>query len=241
MRWSDRIEMKVIVTGASQGIGEGIATFLGRNGYRLGLLARSEERLHRVQSRIREGGGEAVVAPCDLRDQAATEAAMGSLMDRLGGVDALVNNAGLVIRKSIFDLDPEEWREMMEVNVNGLFYATRAVLPKMREQGGGHIVNISSISGRVPLPGGSGYAASKYAVTGFSESLFQEVREFGIKVTTIFPGSVDSQSHRHPTGGDSSWKIQPEEVGEAIHHLLATAPNNLISSLEIRPLRKPPR
>lgn len=233
--------MKVIVTGASQGIGEGIATFLGRNGYSLGLLARSEERLLAVQSRIREEGGEAGVAPCDLRDQGATEAAVRSLMDRMGGLDVLINNAGLVIRKDIFDLDPEEWRAMMEVNVHGLYYATRAVLPTLKSQNHGHIVNISSISGRVPLPGGSGYAASKYAVTGFSESLFHEVRDFGIKVTTVFPGSVDSQSHRHPAQEDAGWKIRPEEVGEAIHHLLATAPGNLISSLEIRPLRKPPR
>ena len=107
------------------------------------------------------------------------------------------------------------------------------------EQKSGHVVNVSSISGYFPLKGGSGYAATKYAVTGFSDSLFQEVREHGVKVTTVFPGSVDSTSHRHE-GQDSSWKVRPEEVGDAVLGLLRTRDGNVISRLEIRPLGRPP-
>ncbi|MGC9328627.1 MAG: SDR family oxidoreductase, partial [Candidatus Hinthialibacter sp.] len=135
----------------------------------------------------------------------------------------------------------EEWRAMVETNIHGVFYAVRAVLPFMKDQGGGHIINISSISGRLPLPGGSGYAATKYAVTGFSESLMQEVRDYGIKVTTIFPGSVDSESHRHDADKNHLWKIKPEEVGETCYHVLNTAPGALISRVEIRPLHRPPK
>jgi NADP-dependent 3-hydroxy acid dehydrogenase YdfG len=157
----------------------------------------------------------------------------------MGGVDALVNNAGIVLRRSIWDLQPEEWRALIDTNVTGLFHTTRAVLPMLRTQGSGHVINISSISGKVPLPGGSAYAASKFAVTGFSQSLMQEVRNFGIKVTTIFPGSVDSASHRHDSSADTSWKVTPEEIGRACAYALNAAPGTDVSELEIRPLRKP--
>jgi len=231
--------MKVIVTGASKGIGEGIATFLGRSGHQLGLLARSEGLLKKVQGKIRAEGGTAEIAARDLRNPNETQSGVEDLVEKLSGVDALINNAGLVIRKDVFDITLDEWHSMVETNLNGLFYATRTVLPHMRNQGSGHIINISSISGRLPLAGGSGYAATKYAVTGFSESLFLEVRNHGIKVTTIFPGSVDSQSHRHDPKEGADWKVKPEEVGEACHQVLTTRQANLIASLEIRPLRKP--
>ncbi len=231
--------MKVLLTGASKGIGEGIATFLGRSGHQLGLLARSEDGLRRVQENIHGEGGKAEIAPCDLRDHDGTASAIESMIQKMEGVDALINNAGLVIRKSAFEISLDEWHAMVETNINGLFYATRTVLPFLKEQGRGHIINISSISGHMPLSGGSGYAATKYAVTGFSDSLFLEVRGHGIKVTTIFPGSVDSQSHRHDPNEETDWKVRPEEVGEVCHQILSTRQTNLISHLEIRPLRKP--
>jgi len=233
--------MKVIVTGASRGLGKGIATYLGRNGCTVGLIARDESSLGAVLDSIRKENGSGSLAACDLRDSEATQSAIDSLVMEMGGLDGLVNNAGLVIRKSALDISFEEWHAMVDTNLNGLFYATRAALPYLVKQERGHIVNISSISGRLPLPGGSGYAATKYAVTGFSESLFQEVRDYGIKVTTVFPGSVDSESHRHEEGEDASWKVTPEEVGKAIADLLKTSTGNCISRLEIRPLKRPPK
>jgi len=186
-------------------------------------------------------GSRCASAVCDLRDPDETQRGIESLIDALGGVDALINNAGVVTRKSVVDLSVDEWQAMVETNINGVFYATRAVLPFMKEQGSGHIVNVSSISGKVPLPGGSGYAATKYAVTGFSQSLFHEVREFGIKVTTVYPGSVDSQSHRHDPGVDNSWKVTPEEVGQVCRDVLRTAPGTCVSEVEVRPLNRPPK
>lgn len=229
--------MKVIITGASRGIGRGIALVLGRGGFPAGLLARNVEQLAEVRDEIQQGGGTCFVQPCDLRDAEAVEASIHSLIKQLNGVDALVNNAGVVLMKDAFTLSVDEWRLMIETNVNGLFYATRAVLPAMRERQHGHIVNVSSISGRLPLQGGSGYAASKHAVTGFSQSLFQEVRDFGIKVTTVYPGSVVTESR--PTA-DDSWKVSPEEVGTAVLNLLRTGPGACISEIEIRPLKRPP-
>jgi 3-oxoacyl-[acyl-carrier protein] reductase len=232
--------VKVIITGASKGIGRGIAAYLGAQGCETGLLARSEDALRTVADEVRGRGGAAHHSACDLRDAAATKTAVHRLVEAMNGVDALINNAGLVIRKSVFDISLDEWHAMLETNVNGLFYATRAVLPFMKDQRRGHLINVSSISGRVPLPGGSGYAASKYAVTGFSQSLFQEVRDYGIRVTTLYPGSVDSESHRHGPSEDHSWKTTPEEVGQACHDALRMAPGTVLSEMEIRPLRRPP-
>ena len=233
--------MKVIITGASRGIGRGIATYLGREGFQLGLLARDADKLKEVERSIFDLGGECWHAPCDIRDAAATEAAIGQLVDEMDGVEALINNAGIVTRKDIFSISLDEWRAMVDTNLNGLFYATRAVLPRFKEQQRGHIINVSSISGKVPLPGGSGYAATKFAVTGFSQSLFQEVRDHNIKVTVIYPGSVDSESHRHDAGADHGWKVKPEEVGQACRDVLLMSAPTLISELEIRPLGRPPK
>lgn len=230
--------MKVIITGASKGIGHGIAAVLGKTGHQLGLLARSEDKLEQVKEEIESAGGTAATAAGDVRSFQSTKDAMDRLIERLGGIDALVNNAGLIIRQSAMDISIEQWQDQIETNVNGVFYATRTVLPHLTEQGSGHIVNISSISGYMPLPGGSGYAASKFAVTGFSESLFQEVRGFGVKVTTIFPGSVDSASHR-PEDQPQTWKVEPEEVGETVRHALETRKQNMVSRVELRPLGKP--
>ena len=228
-----------IVTGASRGIGRGIATVLGRDGVEIGALARSSEHLETLRDEIAAQGGRCAIADADLRDAKSAGAAIAALVEELGGVDGLINNAGLVIRKDAMSISLDEWHAMVETNINGLFYATRAVLPHLVEQSSGHIVNVSSISGYWPLAGGSGYAATKYAVTGFSESLFQEVRGHGVKVTTVFPGSVDTASHRHEDG-DSSWKVRPEEVGEAVLGLLRTRDRNVVSRLEIRPLGRPP-
>jgi NADP-dependent 3-hydroxy acid dehydrogenase YdfG len=231
--------MNVIVTGASMGIGRGIARVLGAAGFAVGLVARNKEALSACAAEIASAGGRAHVAICDLRDPASVRAAFDTLLHTLGTVDALINNAGLVIRKDVFSISDEEWNALVETNLSGLFHATRAVLPAMRAQQSGHIINISSISGKVPLAGGSAYAATKYAVTGFSQSLFLEVRAFGIKVTTLYPGSVDSRSHRHDPNADHAWKVSPEEIGRACLDVLRTRQECCISEIELRPLRPP--
>lgn len=236
--------MKVIVTGASKGIGRGIATVLAAHGHSVGMLARSDDLLKQIKDQFeaRRTNDEAIYAyaPCDITNNEATDRAIEKLIDQMGGVDALINNAGLIIHEDTLNISLEDWHRMFDVNVHGMLYATRAVLPHMKEQDSGHIINISSISGRLPLPGSSGYAATKYAVSGFSESLFQEVRDFGIKVTLVFPGSIDSASHRSE-GEDAAWKVPPEQVGEACHNMLMTPPGTVISRLEIRPLGRPPK
>lgn len=232
--------MRVIVTGASRGIGKGIASYLAMDGCSVGLIARNAELLGDVCASIREQGGTAFGAACDLRNSEMTQAAVESLAEDLGGVDALINNAGIVLRKSVWDITTAEWHALVDTNISGVFHATKAVLPIFKEQNCGHLINVSSISGKVPLPGGSAYAATKFAITGFTQSLLSEVRDMGIKVTAIYPGSVDSASHRHDPGADHSWKVTPEEIGQACAQALRSAPGTVISEIEIRPLRRPP-
>jgi NADP-dependent 3-hydroxy acid dehydrogenase YdfG len=233
--------MRVVITGASRGIGRGVAEFLAMDGFDVAALARSKELLEDLCASVESHGGRCVAESCDVCDPDQTARAIDAAADRMGGIDALINNAGIVLRKPATEISIDEWRTMVDTNLNGVFYATRAALPRFREQGHGHIINVSSISGKFPLPGGSGYAATKYAVNGFSQSLFQEVRDFGVKVTTVFPGSVDTASHRHDPGADHSWKVTPEDIGRACASVLRTPPGTLISELEIRPLSRPPK
>ena len=234
--------MNVILTGASKGIGRGIAIALAKAGCNLGLLARSQDELEAVAEACRACGDiQVFTRPCNLRSADDTQAAIDALTSALGGLDAIINNAGLIIRQDVKTISLDDWHAMVETNINGVFYTTRAAIPHFQTNGHGHIINISSISGRMPLPGGSGYAATKYAVSGFSESIFLELRDDNIKVTVIFPGSVDSQSHRHDPAAPTDWKVQPEAVGDACWSILNTSPGNCISRLEIRPLHRPPK
>ncbi len=226
---------RIIVTGASRGIGRGIATELARRGHLVGMVARSEDQLQEVCAEIAEFGGLACCFAADLTEPDRAAQAVDSLADHIGGLDAVVNNAGRVSRQPFFELTPEAWESLFATNVHSMYYVLRAAVPLLVETGGGHIVNFSSISGRLPLEGGSAYAATKYAVTGLSESLFLELRDLAIKVTTIFPGSVRTESR---PSADDSWKVTPAEVGLAVAQVLETGAQNLISALEIRPLSK---
>lgn len=226
--------MKVIVTGGGKGIGAGITRVLAGAGHSVGILGRDAAALDTVAAECGNGGHRVHTATADVRDAAATTAAIDQLAEQLGGLDALVNNAGRVTLRPFRETTPEEWHDLLATNVLGVVHSTRAALPHFARAGHGHLVQISSISGHTPLPNGSAYAASKYAVTGLSESLFLELRHDGIKVTTVFPGSVASESHGAPEG-----KVTPEEVGEAVRGILETAPHNLVSRLEIRPLTPP--
>lgn len=215
-----------VVTGASRGIGRAIALRLSGE-YRIVALARDRERLAGLAAEIGAAGGECHAMVVDLRRPEAIQHALAGLQAAV-----LVNNAGVIVKRPLLDIPPDEWQAMVDVNVNALFHLTRAVLPGMIAAGRGHIVNIASIAGRSAFPGGTGYVATKHAVLGFSESLMLEVREHGVKVSVVMPGSVATGAAA--PGADTSWMLQPADVAETVAHVLASPARALTYQVEVR-------
>jgi short-subunit dehydrogenase len=220
-----------VVTGASRGIGRAIATRLSRD-YHVVATARNRGALDALAAEIAGTGGTCTPLAVDLRDGSAVAAALGSLQ-----ADVLVNNAGVMTKKPFLELTAAEWHEMVDVNLNALYHATRAVLPGMVGRGSGHVVIIGSIAGRSAFVGGTCYAATKHAVMGFSESLLLEVRHCGGKVYVVMPGSVATDM----AGGeaDAVWMLRPDDVADSVAHVVATPPAVLVHRLEIRVLKPP--
>jgi short-subunit dehydrogenase len=179
-----------IVTGASSGIGEATARRLAREGMRVTLAARRQDELERVAGEIEAGGGQALIAPTDVRDRAAIRRMVQTTLDRWGRVDVLINNAGLGYSARVVDLDPDQLRAQVSVNLVAVIECAQAVLPAMMQKKSGHIINVASIAGLVGLPGSSVYSATKSAVISFSDALRREMRTSGIQVTALCPGFV---------------------------------------------------
>jgi NADP-dependent 3-hydroxy acid dehydrogenase YdfG len=185
------------ITGASSGIGEATALALAGAGASVALGARREDRLRSVAERIEADGGRALALPCDVADEASARSFVERANSELGGLDILVNNAGVMLLGPVEGADTDEWRRMIDVNVLGLLYCTHAAVPIMRAAGSGHIVNLSSVAGRVPGAGIAVYNLTKFGVGAFSEALRQEVSPAGIRTTIIEPGFVDTELQGH--------------------------------------------
>jgi NADP-dependent 3-hydroxy acid dehydrogenase YdfG len=189
------------VTGASSGIGEATAVALAEEGARVAVLARRSDRLEQIVKRIKDTRGEAAPLVADVTNEAQLRAAIRRAKEALGRIDILVNNAGVMLLGNIEGADTREWRQMLDINVLAIMLACHEILPIMKAQGGGHIVNISSVAGRQVKAGYSGYNASKWALGAFSESLRQEVTRQQIRVTVIEPGMVATESRQFASGG----------------------------------------
>ena len=216
-----------VITGASKGIGRAIAIRLAQD-FDILALARTKPALDDLAAEIGKLGGRCTVAVVDIARPDAVAAA-------LDGVDAavLVNNAGVGPIKPMLELTPAEWHAIVDVNFNGLYHVTRALLPRMVARGSGHVVIIGSIAGRSGFVGGTAYAGTKHAAMAFAECLMLEVRDRGVKVSIVNPGSVATEfSHR----ADPSWMLSAEEVAESVAHVIQTPPDVLVHRLEIRAL-----
>ncbi|MEW6323028.1 MAG: SDR family oxidoreductase [Acidobacteriota bacterium] len=174
---------------------------------------------------------------CDVRDPASVAAAVRTVVARFGGLDVLVNNAGVGGGAPVEELSNEEWDRLIGVNLTGVFYCCRAVIPEMRARGGGWIVNVSSLSSTGPFPGGAAYCAAKAGVNVFSEALMQELRAENIRVTTVLPGSVATGFSGRDPGAGADWKLHAEDVARVIADVLAHPARSLPSRVEIRPSR----
>jgi NADP-dependent 3-hydroxy acid dehydrogenase YdfG len=191
---ADRV---AVVTGASSGIGAATAKALAQEGFAVALAARREERTKELADEISTSGGKAISVPTDIADARAAEALIKTAKDELGSVDVLVNNAGVMLLGPILGADLEHWQRMVNVNLLGLMYCTHAALPIMQEQGGGHVINVSSVAGRVARMGSGVYNATKWGVGAFSESLRQEAVNYNVRVTIVEPGFVDTELQAH--------------------------------------------
>ena len=207
-----------LVTGAGKGIGKAIAIALAKEGAHVGLLARTEKDVQAVAEEVHSLGVKAAFATADISDRHAVETAIASIQSALGNIDILVNNAGTATFGSFLELEPSVWENQVKVNLFGVYYATRAVLPKMIERKTGDIVNISSTAGKAGSAVTSAYAASKFAVFGLSESLMQEVRKHNIRVTAMAPSTVvtDLANSANLIKGDPERVMHPEDFAELI-------------------------
>jgi NADP-dependent 3-hydroxy acid dehydrogenase YdfG len=234
-----------LVTGASSGIGAATAASLAAAGARVAVAARRTDRLSELVERVRHASGEAIAIQADLADRASAERMVATTVERFGRLDILVNNAGLMMLAPFAEGNPDDWRQMIDVNVLGLLYATRAAIPHIKRAGGGDIVNLSSVLGRLAFPTGAVYTATKWAVNGFSETLRRELVADKIRVTMIEPGAVQTELVEHVAPGKTRQEIdrwqaamrqlQPEDIAAAILYAVTQPPHVAISELLVRP------
>ena len=220
-----------LITGASRGIGRAIALRLAPR-WNIIAMARTRPELETLAQEIADKGGTCEASVIDVTDGRAVRSALDGR-----DIDVAVNNAGVGVMKPFVDLQPEEWQLMMDVNLNAVYHVTQAVLPGMIRRGRGHVVIIGSIAGKTGFAGGAAYAATKFAVNGFAESLMLEVRDAGVKVSVVMPGSVATSFSR--TGRNQSWKLMAEDVAESVEFLLDTPQRMLVDRIEMRPLNPP--
>jgi NAD(P)-dependent dehydrogenase (short-subunit alcohol dehydrogenase family) len=229
-----------IITGSTKGIGRAIAEALVREGMNVCVSARSEEEVERAVGELGDAGaGRVTGAVCDVRNYEEVRALFEHTVAEFGGVDVLVNNAGIGLFQSVEEMSPEDFRAVLETNLNSVFYCCHEAIPLMRERGGGYIVNISSLAGANPHPRMAAYNASKFALNGFSEALMQEVRHERIKVSYIMPGSVNTYFGGDTPSAEQSWQLQPADVARVVLDLLRHDERSLPSRVEIRPSMPP--
>jgi NAD(P)-dependent dehydrogenase (short-subunit alcohol dehydrogenase family) len=225
-----------VVTGGNRGIGRGVVEALAAEGAIVALTARTAEA---AEQAAREVGGKTLGFACDVRHHEQVVWLFEQVARSAGGTDLLVNNAGIGIFEPVADMRPEDWRAIIETNLNGVFYCCHEAIPQMKKRGGGYIFNISSLAGKNPIQNGAAYNASKFGLNGFSEALMMEVRYDGIRVSYLMPGSVATDFGTHGAK-KVGWALTPADVAEVVIDLLRSPPHALYSRVEMRP-SQPPR
>jgi 3-oxoacyl-[acyl-carrier protein] reductase len=228
-----------VITGAGRGIGAAIAHELSNLGATTVLLGRSRSALESTAQAITQTGGKAEVISCDVTSLPSVANATLQVESSLGRVDILVNNAGIGgFGGPLHQLPPEEWEKILNTNLRGVYYTTRAFTPMMIRTRSGHIINISSLAGKNPLPNGAAYAASKWGLNGLSYSLAEELRGYNIRVSVVCPGSTNTELSPH-AGKDPAKMLQPEDVAHVVAMLVTQSPQSFVSEISLRPTQKP--
>lgn len=229
-----------IVTGGTKGIGRAIAESLVTAGVNVSISSRHEDEIERAVAKLNEGGrGRAAGFVCDVRDETQVRSYFAQTIERFGGVDILINNAGIGMFAPVESMTPGDFRAVIETNLCGVFYCCHEAIPLMKKRGGGYIVNISSLAGTNAHPRMAAYNASKFGLNGFSEALMQEVRHDNIKVSYIMPGSVNTEFGGDQPSDEKNWQLRPEDVAKTVLDLLFYPDRALASRIELRPSRPP--
>jgi len=233
-------DLTAIVTGGTRGIGLAIAAALVERGGRVVLSGLRDDTVAGARHTL--GHPDRVEAlRADVRVPEDAERLVRRAVERFGGLDVLVNNAGLGRFASAADMSIEAWRETIDTNLSGVFYCCRAAIPALRARGSGWIINISSLAGKNAFVGGAAYCASKAGLNAFSEALMQEVRYDGIRVSYVMPGSVSTEFGGGPPGPGEAWKLTAEDVAQVVIDLLEHPQRSLPSRIELRPSQPPRR
>ncbi|MBU2526909.1 MAG: SDR family oxidoreductase [Bacteroidetes bacterium] len=222
------------ITGGTKGIGFGIVKSLLEEGYQVAFSGRSEQGVDNALAALSDYKQQLLGIVSDVRKYADEEEAVAKILDRFGGLDVVVANAGLGVFAPVDELDIEAFDQMIATNLNGVFYTLKASIPALKKSKG-YYISIASLAGTNFFAGGAGYNASKFGVVGFTQAAMIDLRAYGIKVTTIMPGSVTSEFNNHQPNENDAWKIQPEDIGQLVLDVLKMHPRALPSKIEIRP------
>jgi len=227
--------MKVaLITGGSKGIGFGIAESLLKSGYKVAITSRTIDSANQAASQL-VAHGDVLAIEADVKSFESQQSAVNLIIEKWGQLDILIANAGVGSFAPIDEMDIELWNDIIDTNLTGVFYSIKASVEEIKKNQG-HIFTISSLAGTNFFAGGSAYNASKFGLTGFTQSVMLDLRKYGVKVSTIMPGSVATHFNDHsPDAENDAWKIQPEDMGKLIVDLLAMPARTLPSKIEIRP------
>ena len=228
-----------VITGASKGIGLAIAEKLAEAGSKVFICARDKGDLRSAVEHLSQKGT-AAGEVCDVRSEEQVKMMLAECERIFGGPDILINNAGMgYFGKTVEEMSGDEFRQTLETNLFGVYYACHYAIPMMKARGGGYIINISSLAGQNAHPKMAAYNASKFGLNGFTEALMQEVRQDNIKVTSVCPGSVNTYFGGDTPSEDKMWQLQPGDVAQVVMDLLSMPANALPSKIELRPSKPP--
>lgn len=227
-----------LITGGTSGIGYGIAEALLKEGMKVAITSRSQKRADKAASDLGKSGGEVIGIEANVKNLKDQQQAVKKVMDSWGQLDLLIANAGVGHFASVEELSQEKWLDTIETNINGPFYTIKAGAEALK-QSKGYFITISSLAGTNFFEGGAAYNASKFGLTGFTQAVMLDLRQHGIRVSTIMPGSVATHFNQHEPGDKDSWKIQIEDIGEMVVNLIKLNPRTLPSKIEVRPSMPP--
>ena len=227
-----------VVTGGSRGIGLAVADALARDGASVVISGTSQSHLDAAMKALAAHGRRVSAVQADVRRYTDVETLMSTAVADFGGLDILINNAGVGVFKPVAETTVEEWHRVLDTNLSGVFYCCHAAIPHMKRRGGGWIINISSLASKNAFVNGGAYCASKSALNAFSETLMQEVRYDGIRVAYVLPGSVNT-GFGGLSNTKSEWALMPEDVARAVVDLVTFPARSLPSRVEIRPAQPP--